>query len=55
MRSDGQNLALQQLKEIESSNNYVINARTSITQKCQDIDYLNGYMCQDIDYPASDK
>ncbi len=24
-----------------------------MTQKCQDIDYLNGCLCQDIDYPVT--
>jgi hypothetical protein len=30
---------------------YVTSARTSITQKCQDIDNLNSHLCQDIDNP----
>jgi len=30
-----------------------MDARTSMTQKCQDIDYLNANLCQEIDYPDS--
>jgi hypothetical protein len=29
----------------------VISFRTSITQKCQDIDNLKAHLCQDIDNP----
>jgi hypothetical protein len=31
---------------------YLTSARTSMTQKCQDIDYLNARKCQDIDDPV---
>jgi hypothetical protein len=33
-------------------NAYVMNVRTSMTQKCQDIDDLNARKCQDIDDPV---
>ena len=34
---------------------YLINARTSLTQKCQDIVYLKALLCQDIVYPNNSK
>ena len=34
---------------------YVIDAKTSITQKCRDIGYLNDLFCQNINYSATNE
>ena len=39
------------VRYLHVSNAYLRSAKTLVTQKCQDIDYLKPYLCQHIDYP----